>query len=47
MTGEPLPDFRPGDVLRISCPFTEVTVSAVHPYNVSVRWPWWQVTAWP
>ncbi|GAA0229419.1 hypothetical protein GCM10009527_027430 [Actinomadura nitritigenes] len=43
MTGEPLPDFRPGDVLRISCPFTEVTVSAVHPYNVSVRWPWWQV----
>ncbi|KAB2364904.1 hypothetical protein [Actinomadura montaniterrae] len=43
MTGEALQDFRAGDVLRISCPFTDATVSAVHAYSVSLRWPWWQV----
>ncbi|MFF8279597.1 hypothetical protein ACF05T_26335 [Streptomyces lateritius] len=35
--------FRPGDVVMLECPFTEVTVTAVNRYHVSVRWPWSQV----
>ncbi|MBO2460943.1 hypothetical protein [Actinomadura violacea] len=43
MIGEPPGGFRPGDVLRISCPFTDAVVSAVHLYDVAIRWPWWQI----
>ncbi|QKG18368.1 hypothetical protein [Actinomadura verrucosospora] len=39
MIGEPAGGFRRGDVLRISCPFTDAVVSGVHAYNVSIRWP--------
>ncbi|MER7583652.1 hypothetical protein [Kitasatospora sp. NPDC097691] len=34
-------DYRPGDVLRLECPFTETTVTEVSRYHVSVRCPWW------
>ncbi|MFJ9455805.1 hypothetical protein ACIRST_12070 [Kitasatospora sp. NPDC101447] len=33
-------DYRPGDVLRLECDFTETTVTAVSRYHVSVRCPW-------
>ncbi|MFJ9690836.1 hypothetical protein [Kitasatospora sp. NPDC101183] len=36
-------DYRPGDVLRMECPFTEVTVTGVDRYHVAVRWPWWEI----
>ncbi|WP_433062713.1 hypothetical protein [Dactylosporangium sp. CS-033363] len=36
-------EYRPGDVLRISCPFTPATVSGVDRWDVSLRWPWWRV----
>lgn len=32
--------YRPGDVLRISCSFTETTVTHLARSYVSVRWPW-------
>jgi hypothetical protein len=35
-------EFRPGDVLTISCPFTEVTVVDVTRFHVAVSWPWWR-----
>jgi len=35
-------DFRSGDVLRISCPFTPAVVTGVSNDHVAVRWPWWQ-----
>ncbi|GAB3267406.1 hypothetical protein [Kineosporia babensis] len=35
-------DFRAGDVLEISCPFTETIVNGVSLAHVSVRWPWWR-----
>ncbi|MER6139507.1 hypothetical protein ABT174_05535 [Streptomyces sparsogenes] len=35
--------FRPGDVLKMECPFTETTVTEVSPSYVSVRWPWLEV----
>ncbi|XVU24573.1 hypothetical protein ACQPZJ_46385 [Actinoplanes sp. CA-054009] len=35
-------EFRPGDVLEISCPFTTAEVVEVSPTHVSLRWPWWQ-----
>ncbi|MFB6814530.1 hypothetical protein ACFCV8_08285 [Streptomyces sp. NPDC056347] len=37
-------DFRVGDVLSVSCPFTATTVEqGVTGDNVSVRWPWWEI----
>ncbi|MFI1523865.1 hypothetical protein [Kitasatospora cineracea] len=35
--------YRAGDVLRMGCPFTEVTVTGVSWSDVSVRWPWWEI----
>lgn len=35
-------DFRTGDVLEISCPFTPARVADVSSGHVSIRWPWWQ-----
>lgn len=35
--------FRPGDVLRMACPFTEVTVTQVRRSHISVQWPWWEI----
>ncbi|MDK0524439.1 hypothetical protein [Streptomyces sp. ML-6] len=35
--------FRPGDVLRLECPFTGTTVAGVSRFHVSVRWPWSEV----
>ncbi|MEU8927795.1 hypothetical protein AB0D10_43990 [Kitasatospora sp. NPDC048545] len=35
--------YRSGDVLRIGCPFTEVTVTGVSRSHVSVRWPWGEI----
>lgn len=35
--------FRPGDVLRLECPFTEATVAKILRSYVSVRWPWLEV----
>ncbi|OIJ68046.1 hypothetical protein WN71_009595 [Streptomyces mangrovisoli] len=32
--------FRPGDVVRLECPFTEASVTGVSRSHVSVRWPW-------
>jgi len=37
--------YRPGDVLTIECPFTEVTVTGASRCHVSMRWPWWEVDA--
>ncbi len=36
-------DFRVGDVVRISCPFTEAQVTGKRKYGgqVVVEWPWW------
>ncbi|MFE9657268.1 hypothetical protein [Micromonospora sp. NPDC006431] len=36
-------DYRVGDVLRISCPFTPTVVASVDEAYVSVRWPWWEI----
>ncbi|MFF7992160.1 hypothetical protein ACFZDG_20475 [Kitasatospora xanthocidica] len=36
-------DYRPGDVLRLECPFTETTVSVVYRSYVCVPWPWLEV----
>ncbi|CCK24916.1 hypothetical protein BN159_0537 [Streptomyces davaonensis JCM 4913] len=36
-------EFRPGDVLRLECPFTETTVTSVCGSYVAVRWPWNEV----
>ncbi|MFD8750291.1 hypothetical protein ACFV0O_04820 [Kitasatospora sp. NPDC059577] len=33
-------DYRPGDVLRLECPFTETTVTGVSRCHVVVRCPW-------
>ncbi|MEV7770958.1 hypothetical protein [Kitasatospora sp. NPDC086791] len=33
-------DYRPGDVLRLECPFTETTVTEVSRFHVTVRCPW-------
>jgi hypothetical protein len=35
-------DFRTGDVLRVSCPFTPAVVTDVQDDYVVVRWPWHQ-----
>ncbi|MCY1145303.1 hypothetical protein OWR29_45505 [Actinoplanes sp. Pm04-4] len=35
-------EFRVGDVLRISCPFTDAQVTGVSSSDVSIRWPWWR-----
>ena len=35
--------YRPGDVLRLECPFSEVTVTAASQFHVSLRWPWWEI----
>ena len=32
--------FRVGDILTVSCPFTEAQVSAVRSGYVSIKWPW-------
>lgn len=34
--------FRAGDVLLVSCPFTPTVVTSVSTSYASVRWPWWQ-----
>jgi hypothetical protein len=40
------PDHRTGDILRITCPFTDARVTEMprihHPYVV-IEWPWWSV----
>ncbi|MFI9150511.1 hypothetical protein [Streptomyces sp. NPDC053367] len=37
-------DFRAGDVLSVSCPFTVTGVErGVTWDHVSVRWPWWEI----
>ncbi|MFE5107257.1 hypothetical protein [Streptomyces sp. NPDC056663] len=38
-------DLRVGDVLRISCPFTETLVTGKHQpgREVVLKWPWWSV----
>lgn len=36
------PSFRPGDVLRVSCPDTPATVACVSRDHISLDWPWWQ-----
>ncbi|MFD0278076.1 hypothetical protein ACFVHB_29795 [Kitasatospora sp. NPDC127111] len=35
--------YRPGDVLRLECPFTEVVVTGVSRCHVALRWPWWEI----
>ncbi len=35
--------FRPDDVLKLECPFTETTVTEVSRFHVAVRWPWLEV----
>lgn len=35
-------DLRVGDVVRVSCPFTEMPVTRVEHHSVAVRWPWWR-----
>lgn len=35
--------FRVGDILAVSCPFTEARVSQVRARYVSIQWPWHQV----
>ncbi|MBL7255887.1 hypothetical protein [Paractinoplanes lichenicola] len=35
-------ELRTGDVLEISCPFTEAGVIGVSRWDVSLRWPWWR-----
>ncbi|MEU4424401.1 hypothetical protein AB0F81_27595 [Actinoplanes sp. NPDC024001] len=36
-------DYRVGDVLRVSCPFTPAVVTGVNDAYLSVRWPWWEI----
>lgn len=38
--GRPRSLFRPGDVLRVSCPLQEAEVSDANEFHVCVRWPW-------
>jgi hypothetical protein len=38
--GRPRSRFRPGDVLRISCPLREAEVPRADEFEVFVRWPW-------
>ncbi|TWG10681.1 hypothetical protein FHX34_107175 [Actinoplanes teichomyceticus] len=33
-------EFRAGDVLQVSCVFTEARVTNVASGHVSIRWPW-------
>jgi hypothetical protein len=35
-------EFRVGDVLEVSCSFTEARVADVSSGYVSIRWPWWR-----
>jgi hypothetical protein len=42
-TGRLLVPFRPGDVLRVSMPFVETTVTGVTRSTVVLRWPWRRV----
>lgn len=34
--------FRIGDILTVSCPFTEAAVARIRPDHVSLVWPWWK-----
>src|SRR5215216_6589266 len=38
--GRPHSRFRPGDVLRVSCPLRETEVVDANRFHVCVRWPW-------
>lgn len=38
--GRPRSLFRPGDVLRVSCPLRETEVVSANRFDVCVRWPW-------
>jgi hypothetical protein len=38
--GRPRSRFRPGDVLRVSCPLRETEVVDANRFHVCVRWPW-------
>jgi hypothetical protein len=38
--GRPRSRFRPGDVLRVSCPLQEAEVPRADRFQVFVRWPW-------
>lgn len=40
--GRPRSLFRAGDVVRVSCPFTETEVVSADERDVRVRWPWRQ-----
>ena len=35
--------FRIGDVLTVSCPFTEAEVAQLTPFYAAVTWPWHRV----
>lgn len=35
--------FRPGDVLRVSCPDAPATVTGITRHHISLDWPWWRV----
>ncbi|MFF4272894.1 hypothetical protein [Streptomyces sp. NPDC001536] len=34
--------YRPGDVLRVSCPDTPATVTCVSRDHIGLDWPWWR-----
>jgi hypothetical protein len=46
-TGRLLVPFRPGDLLRISAPFVETTVTSVSWSEAIPRWPWQRADPWP
>ncbi|WP_181449735.1 hypothetical protein [Streptomyces cyaneus] len=35
--------FRPGDVLRVSCPDAPARVAGIGRDHICLEWPWWQV----
>ena len=35
--------FRVGDILTVSCPFTEARITEIQPGYLSVKWPWHRV----
>ncbi|SEP86679.1 hypothetical protein [Streptomyces radiopugnans] len=35
-------DFRVGDVLSVTCPFTGARVTGFGPDHLALEWPWWQ-----
>ncbi|HEY3869151.1 MAG TPA: hypothetical protein VGM10_12405 [Actinocrinis sp.] len=35
--------FRVGDILTVSCPFTDARVGTVRPPHLMIKWPWHRV----